>query len=200
MQLNAANGVSCEVSESVFGVAYNEALIHQVVCAYLARGRAGTKAQKSRSDVSGGGSKPFRQKGTGRARAGTSRSPIWRAGGKTFAAQPRSYEQKVNRKMYRSAMRSILAELGRQGRVHVVELPNLDAPSTKALRSAISDLGVTSALILVDEANEALGLSVRNLKDIHLATASDVDPVSLVGFQNLVVTEPALRRLEERFA
>jgi large subunit ribosomal protein L4 len=121
MELQAANGVSVEVSDSVFGVDYNEALVHQVVTAYMAGGRAGTKAQKSRAQVSGGGAKPYRQKGTGRARAGTTRGPLWRSGGQTFAASPRSYVQKVNRKMYRGAMRSILSELSRQGRVHVLD-------------------------------------------------------------------------------
>ncbi|MCG6941305.1 MAG: 50S ribosomal protein L4 [Thiohalocapsa sp.] len=200
MQLNAANGVTVEVSDSVFGVDYNEPLVHQVVTAYLAGARAGTKAQKSRSAVRGGGSKPYRQKGTGRARAGTSRSPLWRTGGKTFAAQPRSYAQKVNRKMYRGAVRSILSELYRQGRVHVLDALTLDGPKTKALKAKLEELSLDEALIIVDEQDDNLWLAARNLPAVDVATAVSVDPVSLIGFGHLLVTTAALQRLEARFA
>ncbi|WP_295885699.1 50S ribosomal protein L4 [uncultured Thiohalocapsa sp.] len=200
MQLSAANGVTVEVSDSVFGADYNEPLVHQVVTAYLAGGRAGTKAQKSRSAVSGGGSKPYRQKGTGRARAGTTRSPLWRSGGKTFAAAPRSYEQKVNRKMYRGAMRAILSELSRLGRVHVLESLGLDAPKTKALRAKLDELGLREALIVIDGQDDTLALAARNLPHVDVAAAVSVDPVSLIGFEHLVLTKAALARLEARFA
>lgn len=200
MQLNAANGVTVEVSDSVFGADYNEPLVHQVVTAYLAGARAGTKAQKNRAAVSGGGSKPYRQKGTGRARAGTTRSPLWRSGGKVFAAEPRSYQQKVNRKMYRGAVRAILSELSRLGRVHVLDALELDAPKTKALKVKLDELGLSEALIVVDEHNEHLSLAARNLPRVDVSTAVRVDPVSLVGFEHLVLTKAALERLEARFA
>lgn len=199
MQLNAANGVTVEVSDSVFGADYNESLVHQVVTAYLAAARAGTKAQKNRAAVSGGGSKPYRQKGTGRARAGTTRSPLWRSGGKVFAAEPRSHAQKVNRKMYRGAVRSILSELSRLGRVHVLDTIDLDTPKTKALKSQLDVLGLDEALIVVDGHNEHLTLAARNLPRVDVATALRVDPVSLIGFEHLVLTRSALERLEARF-
>lgn len=200
MQLNAANGVMVEVSDSVFGVDYNEALVHQVVTAYLAGARAGTKAQKSRADVSGGGSKPYRQKGTGRARAGTTRSPLWRSGGKVFAAEPRNYTQKVNRKMYRGAMRSILSELSRLGRVHVLDALELDAPKTKGLKARLDEMGLSEALIVLDEPNDHVALAARNLPRVDVVTAVAVDPVSLIGFEHLVVTKAALERLGARLA
>jgi len=200
MQLNAANGVTVEVSDSVFGADYNASLVHQVVTAYLAGARAGTKAQKNRAAVSGGGSKPYRQKGTGRARAGTTRSPLWRAGGKIFAAEPRSYQQKVNRKMYRGAVRAILSELSRLGRVHVLDALELDVPKTKALKAKLDDLGLDEALIVVDEHNDHLSLAARNLPRVDVSTALRVDPVSLIGFEHLVLTKAALERLEARFA
>ncbi|MBK1632881.1 50S ribosomal protein L4 [Thiohalocapsa halophila] len=200
MQLNAANGVTVEVSDSVFGADYNASLVHQVVTAYLAGARAGTKAQKNRAAVSGGGSKPYRQKGTGRARAGTTRSPLWRSGGKIFAAEPRSYQQKVNRKMYRGAVRAILSELSRLGRVHVLDVLELDAPKTKALKAKLDDLGLDEALIVIDEHNDHLSLAARNLPRVDVSTALRVDPVSLIGFEHLVLTKAALERLEARFA
>ncbi|NBC11825.1 MAG: 50S ribosomal protein L4 [Gammaproteobacteria bacterium] len=200
MQLNAANGVTVEVSDSVFGADYNASLVHQVVTAYLAGARAGTKAQKNRAAVSGGGSKPYRQKGTGRARAGTTRSPLWRSGGKIFAAEPRSYQQKVNRKMYRGAVRAILSELSRLGRVHVLDALELDAPKTKALKAKLDELGLDEALLVVDEHNDHLSLAARNLPRVDVSTALRVDPVSLIGFEHLVLTKAALERLEARFA
>jgi large subunit ribosomal protein L4 len=200
MELNAANGVTVEVSDSVFGADFNEALVHQVVVAYLARARAGTKAQKNRSAVSGGGAKPYRQKGTGRARAGSTRSPLWRTGGKIFAAEPRSYEQKVNRKMYRGAVRSILSELSRQARIHILDELSLDAPKTKALKGKLEGLGLGSALIVHESPGDNLTLAARNLPNVDVASAAAVDPVSLVGCEQLVITKAALNRLEERLA
>ncbi len=200
MQLKAANDVTVEVSDSVFGVDYNEPLVHQVVTAYMAGARAGTKAQKNRSAVRGGGAKPYRQKGTGRARAGTTRGPLWRSGGTTFAAEPRSYAQKVNRKMYRAAMRSILAELARLERLVVLPEWQLGAPKTKEVAAKLGELSVSSALIVVESYDDPLFLAARNLPSVEVAAAASVDPVSLVGFGHVVCTEAALRRIEERFA
>ena len=201
MQLATREGAGVvDASDSVFGAEYNEALIHQVVTAYLAGARSGTKAQKTRSAVSGGGAKPFRQKGTGRARAGTSRSPLWRGGGKIFAAQPRSYAQKVNRKMYRGAVRSILSELVRQDRLSVVSELGLAAPKTKELVAKLDALKLKDVLILVDEHDEALLLAARNLPGVDVMTATEVDPVSMIAFEHVLATEAAIRRLEERLA
>ena len=200
MQLVTRNGAGVDVSDSVFGVDYNEALIHQVVVAYMAGARSGTKAQKNRSAVSGGGAKPFRQKGTGRARAGTSRGPIWRGGGVTFAAQPRSYVQKVNRKMYRGAVRSIVSELARQERLSVVEDFSLASPKTRELAGKLADLGLRDVLVLVDAFDEKLFLAARNLPHVDVMTATEVDPVSMIAFENVLATEAAVRRLEERLA
>jgi len=200
MQLVTRSGAGVDVSDSVFGVDYNEALIHQVVVAYMAGARSGTKAQKNRSAVSGGGAKPFRQKGTGRARAGTSRGPIWRGGGVTFAAQPRSYVQKVNRKMYRGAVRSIVSELARQERLSVVDDFSLASPKTRELASKLAELGLRDVLVLVDAFDEKLFLAARNLPHVDVMTATEVDPVSMIAFDNVLATEAAVRRLEERLA
>jgi len=200
MQLETRSGAGIDVSDSVFGVDYNEALIHQVVVAYMAGARSGTKAQKNRSAVSGGGSKPYRQKGTGRARAGTTRGPIWRGGGATFAAQPRSYAQKVNRKMYRGAVRSIVSELARSGRLSVVEDFSVESPKTRELADKLAALGLKDVLILVDAFDEKLFLASRNLPHVDVMTATEVDPVSMIAFDNLLVTDAAVRRLEERLA
>ena len=189
-----------QVSDAVFGAEYKPGLIHQVVTAYLAGARAGTKAQKNRSAVSGGGAKPYRQKGTGRARAGTTRSPLWRSGGVTFAASPRDYGQKVNRKMYRGAVRSILSELARQERLIVLPEWPLAAPKTKEVAQRLRELGVSDALILVESHDDPLFLAARNLPNVDVMTAGGVDPVSMIAFANLIVTEAALRRLEERLA
>jgi len=195
---NSSDGL--QVSDSVFGTGYKPELIHQVVTAYMAAGRAGTKAQKSRSDVRGGGSKPYRQKGTGRARAGTSRSPIWRGGGVTFAARPRDYSQKVNRKMYRGAVRSILSELARQERLLVLPEFSLAVPKTKELAQRLKDLGVSGALILTEDVDDILFLAARNLPRVDVMAVQQVDPVSLIAFDNLILTEAAVRKLEERLA
>lgn len=195
---NAA-AASVALSDEVFGNAFNEPLVHQVVTAYMAAARSGTKAQKSRADVAGGGRKPWRQKGTGRARAGTTRSPLWRGGGRTFAARPRSYEQKVNRKMYRSALRSILSELVRQDRLLVVDDFQLAEPKTKLALAALNMLGVNDVLIVSDEISENLFLAARNIPHVGMADVSAVDPVLLVSYDKVVVTQKALAGLEAMF-
>jgi large subunit ribosomal protein L4 len=201
MELSIRNGsAGLQVSDSVFGAGYKPELIHQVVTAYMAAGRAGTKAQKSRSDVRGGGSKPYRQKGTGRARAGTTRSPIWRGGGVTFAARPRDYSQKVNRKMYRGALRSILSELARQERLLILPEFSLSVPKTKELAERLKDLGLSGALILTAGDDDDLFLAARNLPRVDVMAVQQVDPVSLIAFDNLILTEAAVRKLEERLA
>ncbi len=200
MDLNVQGGASIQVSDAVFAADYKEALIHQVVTAYMNAARSGTKAQKNRSAVSGGGAKPWRQKGTGRARAGTIRSPIFRAGGVTFAAQPRNYEQKVNRKMYRGALRSILSELVRQDRLVVVESFSVDAPKTKQLVSKLNDMGISEALIVTEEMDENLLLASRNLYHVDARAVQEVDPVSLIGFDKVIITSGALKALEEKLA
>jgi large subunit ribosomal protein L4 len=176
---------------------FNEALVHQVVTAYMAGGRAGTKAQKSRSDVRGGGAKPWRQKGTGRARAGTIRSPIWVGGGRAFAARPRSYDQKVNRKMYRGAMRSMLSELVRQERLLIVDSLAVEAPRTRLMVARMKELGVDGGLFVVEAFDEALHLSARNLPRVEVLEASALDPVSLLRHERVIMTVAALRRIEE---
>jgi len=199
LNLTGANG-SVEVSDLAFGKEFNEALVHQVVTAYMAGGRQGTKAQKNRSAVSGGGAKPFRQKGTGRARAGTSRSPLWRAGGVTFAAQPRNYAQKVNKKMYRAAMRCILSELVRQERLVVVEDFQLEAPKTKQFVAKLEELKLDNALLITENVEQNLYLAARNVPHVDVRDAAGIDPVSLVGFEKVLVTVPALKKIEEVLA
>ena len=189
-----------QVSDAVFGAEYKESLIHQVVTAYQAAARAGTRAQRTRSEVRGGGAKPWRQKGTGRARAGTIRSPIWRSGGVTFAAKPQNYEQKVNRKMYRGAVRSILSELLRKERLTVVDSFSVEQPKTKDLLSKLKGLNVDDVLIIIDGADENIFLASRNLYHVGVCDVQDVDPVSLIGFKNVVITADAARRLEERLS
>lgn len=188
---------SVEVSDVAFGREFNEALVHQVVVAYMAGARAGTKAQKNRSDVSGGGAKPWRQKGTGRARAGTIRSPIWRSGGQTFAARPQDHSQKVNRKMYRGAMQCILSELVRQERLHIVESFDVESPKTKGLVSKLADFGLTEALIVSDKVDENLYLAARNLHKVDVRDIQACDPVSLIAFDKVVMTVEAVKKLEE---
>jgi large subunit ribosomal protein L4 len=200
MDLNVQGGSSIQVSDAVFGADYKESLVHQVVVAFMAAARSGTKAQKNRSAVSGGGAKPFRQKGTGRARQGTIRSPIMRSGGVTFAAQPRSYEQKVNRKMYRGALRSILSELVRQDRMLVVDDFSVAAPKTKELAAKLSEVGANDALIITESFDENLMLASRNLYRIETRTLNEVDPVSLIGFEKVIITAAALKALEEKLA
>lgn len=200
IQAGGGKSETIQVSDAVFAADYNEALIHQVVNAYLAGGRAGTKANKNRSAVSGGGIKPWRQKGTGRARAGTSRSPIWRSGGVTFAASPRDYSQKLNRKMYRGALRSILSELLRSERLVVVSEFSVSAPKTKELVGKLDELGAKEALIVASQPDENLYLAARNLYAVDVCDAREIDPVSLVGFDKVVITTEALKQLEERLS
>ncbi|HEY9037115.1 MAG TPA: 50S ribosomal protein L4 [Pseudomonadales bacterium] len=188
---------SVKVSEETFGREFNEDLIHQVVVAYMARARQGSRAQKNRSDVSGGGKKPFNQKGSGRARAGSIRSPIWRGGGVTFAARPQDHSQKVNRKMYRAAMQSILSELARQDRLIVVEDFVVDEPKTRKLINKLNDFGLSNVLIVTDLIDHNLALSARNLHEVGVCDIAGVNPVSLVAFEKVMVTVPALKRFEE---
>jgi large subunit ribosomal protein L4 len=189
-----------QVSDKVFAAEFKPALIHQAVVAYLAGARAGTRAQKTRADVSGGNSKPWRQKGTGRARAGSSRSPIWRGGGVTFAARPQNHAQKLNKKMYRGAMCSALSELLRQERLLVVDDFKVDAPKTKEVLVKLKSLGEAKVLVVVEDFDENLYLAARNLYRVMVLTAAEVDPVSLVEAEKVVITVPALRQFEERLA
>ncbi len=191
-----ANG-TVAVSEAAFGKEFNQDLVHQAVVAHLAAARQGSKAQKTRSEVSGGGKKPWRQKGTGRARAGTIRSPIWRAGGVTFAAKPRDHEQKINKKMYRGALRCILSELARQDRLVVVEEFTLDAPKTKALVAKLAQFDISDVLIVTEDVSENLYLASRNLHKVDVRDVAGIDPVSLVGAEKVLVTVSALKKLEE---
>jgi len=200
MELTMQGGNNVQVADAVFGAAYNEALVHQVVNAYLAGSRAGTRAQKSRADVRGGGAKPFRQKGTGRARAGTTTSPIWRSGGVTFAARPQNWGQKVNRKMYRAALRSILSELVRQGRLQVVESFTMDVPKTKQLSAKLKEMDLSDVLIVDQEPDENLYLSSRNLYRIGVCATDEIDPVSLMAFDKILMTSAALKQVEEHLA
>ncbi|ACV25858.1 MULTISPECIES: 50S ribosomal protein L4 [Kangiella] len=197
MELSLTSGGAIKVSEVAFGREFNESLVHQVVVAYLAAARAGTRAQKNRSAVSGGGKKPWRQKGTGRARAGTIRSPLWRKGGVTFAAQPQDYTQKVNRKMYRGAIQSILSELVRQERLIVVEDFSVSAPKTKELAAKLKELDVKEALIVTDSVDENLFLASRNLYKVDVRDVNALDPVSLIGFDKVIMTVPAIKKVEE---
>ena len=199
LALKDAKG-ALEVSEATFGREYNEALVHQVVVAYGAGARQGTKAQKTRSEVRGGGKKPWRQKGTGRARAGTIRSPIWVGGGRAFAAKPRDHEQKVNRKMYRGALKSILSELVRQDRLIVVEKFGVDTPKTKALQTKLNELELKDVLIVTPEVDENLFLSARNLYKVDVRDVQGVDPVSLIAFEKVLMTADAVKQLEEALA
>ncbi|UYG07994.1 50S ribosomal protein L4 [Halomonas sp. M4R1S46] len=200
LNLAGAGAGTVELSDATFGKEFNEALVHQVVTAYLAGGRQGTRAQKNRSDVRGGGKKPWRQKGTGRARAGTIRSPIWRSGGVTFAARPQDYTQKVNRKMYRAAMRSILSELVRQERLVAVDAFAVETPKTKQLVAKLDELGLEKVLIVTEEVDENLYLAARNIPNVDVVDVAAADPVSLVAFDKVLATVSALRKFEEKLA
>ena len=193
---NAEPG-TVSVSDVAFAREYNEDLVHQVVTAYMAGARQGTRAQKTRAAVRGGGKKPWRQKGTGRARAGTIRSPIWRSGGVTFAAQPQDHSQKVNRKMYRAALRSIISELARQDRLVVVESMELEAPKTKLLAKQLGEYGVDNVLIVSAEVGENLYLAARNLHKVDVRDVDGIDPVSLIGHDKVIVTVDAVKKFEE---
>jgi len=200
MNIDTAAGGSVEVSDVAFGREYNEALVHQVVVSYLAGARQGSKAQKTRSEVRGGGRKPWRQKGTGRARAGTIRSPIWRSGGRTFAAKPQDHSQKVNRKMYRGALRCILSELVRQNRLVVADSFAVDSPKTKAFVAKLDELKLDNVLIVSDAVDENLVLASRNVKYVDVSDVAAVDPVALVSHDKVLMTVGALKQFEESLA
>jgi len=191
---------SLELSARVFGVDFNEALVHQIITAQLSAARSGTKAQKTRAQVRGGGAKPWRQKGTGRARSGTIRSPIWRGGGRTFAAVPSNYEQKVNKKMYRAAVRVIWSELARQDRLMVLEDLALETPKTKEMITVLKRLGLDNVLIVTKDVTENMLLASRNLINVDVRAVSQVDPVSLIAFEKVLITKAALADLEESLA
>jgi large subunit ribosomal protein L4 len=200
MELQLQGSGSVTVSDDSFGQAFKEALVHQVVTACLASARSGNAQQKTRSVGSGGGIKPWRQKGTGRARAGTIRSPLWRGGGQTFASSPRDYAQKINRKMYRAAMRSIVSELLRQDRLLITESFGVSEPKTRELAGKLKELGLSNVLIVTDAADDNLYLAARNLPHVAVSDAAGADPVSLIGFEKVLITTGALKQLEERLA
>ena len=200
MNLKTVTGAAVELSDTAFGREFNEALVHQVVIAYLAGARQGTRAQKTRAEVSGGGKKPWRQKGTGRARAGSTRSPVWVGGGRAFAAKPQDWSQKVNRKMYRGAMQCILAELVRQDRLILVENISVSAPKTKELISKLEELNAPRALIVTNEVDENLYLAARNIPHVNVLGTNEVDPVSLIAFDKVIMSVDAAKQFEEALA
>ncbi len=198
--LEGGSAGKVQLSEATFGRAFNEDLVHQAVTAYLSGGRQGSRAQKNRSEVSGGGKKPWTQNGAGRARAGSTRSPIWRTGGVTFAARPQDHSQKLNRKMYRAALQSILSELARQNRLVIVDAIELAQPKTKLLQQKLSALNLNNVLIVSDEISENLYLSSRNLPYVEVRDVNGADPVSLVRFEKVLITLPAVKKFEEVLA
>ena len=200
MELQLQGSGSVKVSDGTFGREYKESLVHQVVTACMSGARAGSAQQKTRSQVRGGGIKPWRQKGTGRARAGTIRSPIWRGGGKVFASVPRDYSQKINRKMYRAAMCSILSELVRQDRLVAIDDFGVEEPKTRELAGKLKDLGLNNVLIVTLEDDDNLYLAARNLPNVAVCNVSSADPVSLVGFEKVLMTRAAIEKIEERLA
>ena len=200
MELKTNTGTAVAVSDATFAREFNESLVHQIVTAYLAGARQGTKAQKTRSEVAGGGKKPWRQKGTGRARAGTASSPIWRSGGVTFAAKPQDHSQKVNKKMYRAAMRTIWSELVRQDRLVVVEELKLEAPKTKLFIAKMAELNIENALIVSHNLDDNLFLAARNIPNVDVRDAASIDPVSLIAYDKVLVTVGALKQVEEALA
>jgi large subunit ribosomal protein L4 len=195
---SVSGGATLQVSEAAFGHKLNEALVHQVITAYRNAGRSGTKAQKSRAEVRGGGRKPYAQKGTGQARAGSSRSPIWVGGGKTFAAKPRDFAQKVNRKMYRGALRSMLSELARTERLLVTDGINLEAPKTKLLAQQLKAWSLPSVLIVVEATDERLHLAARNLPHVEVIEVTALNPLSLAAYDKVLMTVAAVKLIEER--
>lgn len=196
--LSTENSKGIDIPESVFGKDFNESLIHQVVVSYLAGARQGSAKQKNRSDVRGGGKKPYRQKGTGRARAGTIRSPLWRGGGVTFASRPRDFSKKVNKKMYRAAIRSIFSELLRQDRLVAIEKPVLEKPKTKEIAKLLKEFSLSKVLIITDELDINLYLSARNIPNVDVITVQEINPVVLIKSNKVAVTEDALKLIEER--
>ena len=197
MKLAVAGGKAIKVSDATFGRDFSEALVHQVVTAYMAGARAGTKAQKTRSEVRGGGRKPWRQKGTGRARAGTIRSPIWRGGGRTFAARPQDHSQKVNRKMYRGALQAIFSELVRQDRLIVLDSFELSTPKTTELMAKLAEQGFTEGLVITPEVDGNLFLATRNVPNVYALDVASLDPVSLVAADKVIMTVDAVKKIEE---
>ena len=197
MKLNNINGKAVTLDDAVFAKDYNETLVHQAVVAYMAAGRAGTKAQKTRSDVSGGGAKPWNQKGTGRARAGTSRGPLWRKGGVTFAARPRDYSQKLNKKMYRAAMCSIFSELVRSESLIIVDDFDVKEPKTKSMVAELEKYNTSSALLVGDELNSNVTLSIRNIPNCEVSSVSGLNPVNLVAHDKVVITASAIGKVQE---
>lgn len=197
MELNVTDAEPVQVSDLTFDATFNESLIHQTVVAFMAGGRMGTRAHKSRSDVRGGGRKPWRQKGTGRARAGTIRSPLWRGGGKTFAAQPQDHTQKLNKKMYRGALRSILSELVRQNRMIVVNQFSVDAPKTKEMVAKLKGLNAESALVVADQIEQNVYLAARNIPHVDVRDVQSADPVSLLAHEKVIMTTAAIKKFEE---
>ncbi len=195
-----ASTKSIEVSDANFSREFNESLVHQAVTGYLAGARSGTRAQKTRSDVRGGGKKPWKQKGTGRARSGTIRSPIWRSGGVTFAARPKDWSQKLNRKMYRAAIQSILSELVRTERLVVVDSFAVDAPKTKDMVERLGKLGTSNVMIVTQDMSDNLFLSTRNLHHVGVCDANNIDPVSLIRFEKVIMTADAVKKIEETLA
>lgn len=200
--VNTSNSTksSIEVQDKIFGQPFNESLVHQVVTAYMANGRQGTHAQKNRAAVSGGGKKPWKQKGTGQARAGTTRSPIWRKGGVTFAAKTQDYSQKINKKMYKAAMRSILSELHRQDRLIIVDELTISAPKTKEFLTKLKPFNLKESLIVLDSIDNNLYLAVRNLINFDVRDVAGTDPVSLIGFKKVIMTSAAVKQFEDRLS
>lgn len=196
LNIGTAKSTDTEVSDDIFAKPFNEALVHQVVVAYMAAGRSGSKSQKSRSTASGGGKKPWAQKGTGRARAGTNRSPLWRSGGVTFAAKPRDYSQKVNKKMYQAALRVIFSELLRSERLKVVKDFAITSVKTKNISALLKTLKLKDTLLMTDEIDENLYLSSRNLYNVGVCDTSSIDPVSLIGYETVVINAAALKKIE----
>ena len=195
--LSSTKNQDINISDSAFSKDFNESLVHQAVVSFMAGGRQGTSKQKTRSEVRGGGKKPFRQKGTGRARAGTIRSPLWRGGGVTFAATPRDYSKKINKKMYRAAIRSIFSELLRQGRLVAIEKPVLDKPKTKEIASLLNEFSLSKVLIIIDELDMNLYLSTRNIPNVDVITAREINPVNLLKANKVAVTADAFKQIEE---
>lgn len=200
IELVGSKSKKVNLSDDIFSCAFNEGLVHQAVTTYLAGARQGSKAQKSRSDVSGGGSKPWRQKGTGRARAGTIRSPIWEGGGVTFAARPRDYSKKINKKMYRRAMAVILSELLRQKRLNVINEFSVSAPKTKELVEKLKKQNLKEALIIISKTDENLMLAARNLKNVEVCEAANINPAILISYDQILITEDALKNVEEKLS
>ena len=200
MELVVKDAQALSVSETTFGREFNEALVHQVVVAYASAARQGSRAQKTRAEIAGSGKKPWRQKGTGRARSGSIKSPIWRSGGVTFAAKPQDHSQKVNRKMYRGALKSIFSELVRQERLVVVETFTVEAPKTKLLTQKLNDMNLNDVLIITSEVDENLFLAARNLYKVDVRDVAGIDPVSLIAFDKVVITVDAVKQVEEMLA